>query len=376
MPSGGGEHLNPALKAEMQKSLLRWAGDNLRRLPWRATPRNPYHVWVSEIMLQQTRVDTVTPYFTRWLERFPDVQTLAAAPMDDVLKSWEGLGYYARARNLHAAAKAIVSDHGGNVPDSRSALQHLPGVGRYTAGAILSIAFGQNEPVLDGNVRRVLSRMFAVDKPNRARLDSLLWQIAEALLPRGKAGMFNEALMELGATVCSPRAPMCAECPWAFACAARKEGRQEAYPARVRRPAIPHYNVTAAVIWKNPSEFLVAQRAAIGLLGGLWEFPGGKVEPGESLQDCLRREILEELGVRIVVGDSLTVVKHAYTHFRITLHAFYARIADGEPDPSAIGCADWRWIRLAEVQALAFSAADLRILDALHGLSSPFGGSA
>jgi A/G-specific adenine glycosylase len=376
MPSGGAEHFNPALIAELQRSLLRWAEGHLRRLPWRATPRNPYHVWVSEIMLQQTRVDTVTPYFTRWVERFPDVQTLAAAPIDDVLKAWEGLGYYARARNLRAAAKTIVSDHGGNVPDSRAALQRLPGVGRYTAGAILSIAFGQNEPVLDGNVRRVLSRMFAVEEPNRTRLDSLLWKIAEVLLPLGSAGLFNEALMELGATVCLPRAPLCAGCPWAFACAARKEGRQEEFPARVRRPATPHYEVTAAVIWKNPSEFLVAQRAASGLLGGLWEFPGGKVEPGESLEDCLRREILEELGVRIVVGDRLTVVKHAYTHFRITLYAFHTRIVDGEPDPRAIGCADWRWIHLAEAQGLAFSAADLRILDALRGLSSPFDGSA
>lgn len=376
MPSGGAEHLDPARKAELQQSLLRWAEGHLRRLPWRATPRNPYHVWVSEIMLQQTRVDTVTPYFTCWLERFPDVQTLAAAPMDAVLKAWEGLGYYARARNLHAAAKAIVSNHGGNVPDSRAALQRLPGVGRYTAGAILSIAFGQDEPVLDGNVRRVLSRAFALSEPNRVRLDSLLWKAAEMLLPHGSAGLFNEALMELGATICSPRAPMCAGCPWAFACAARNEGSQEAFPAPVRHPAIPHYDVTAAVIWKTHSEFLVAQRAASGLLGGLWEFPGGKVESGESLEDCLQREILEELGVRIVVGDGLTVVRHAYTHFRITLHAFHARIHDGEQEPACVGCADWRWIRLAEAQMLAFSAADLRILDALRGLSSPFDGSA
>ena len=342
MPAEIQLHIELAALAQLQRSLLAWAEANLRRRPWRTTPRDPYGVWISEIMLQQTRVETVVPYFTRWMERFPDVQALAAAPLDDALKAWEGLGYYARARNLHAAAQVVVSRHGGRLPASRAALQALPGVGRYTAGAILSIAFGQDEPVLDGNVRRVLSRAWALDEPSRARLDSSLWRLAGMLLPRGEAGLFNEALMELGATVCLPRAPLCAECPWAFACTARKEGRQEAYPTRQLRRKTPHYDVTAAVIWNDQGGFLAAQRAADGLLGGLWEFPGGKVEPGESQEDCLRREILEELGVRIHVGERLTVVKHAYTHFRITLHAFHARIAEGEREPRGL----WRLPRL------------------------------
>jgi A/G-specific adenine glycosylase len=369
VPLDVSEHICPEVTRELRRSLLQWAQKNLRPLPWRTTPRDPYRVWISEIMLQQTRVETVVPYFTRWMERFPYVQALAAASLDEVLKAWEGLGYYARARNLHSAAKAIVSIYCGLLPDSREALQRLPGVGRYTTGAILSIAFGQDEPLLDGNVRRVLSRLCAVDEPSRARLDRALWRLAEALLPRGEAGPFNEALMELGATVCAPRTPLCAECPWAFACAAHAQGRQDAFPPRQARPKIPHYDVTAAVIWGSPTTFLVAQRAANGLLGGLWEFPGGKVELGESLEDCLQREILEELGVRIRVGDRLTVVKHAYTHFRITLHAFHARIAEGEPEPRAIDCADWRWIGLDEASSLAFSAADLRVLQALRQLA-------
>ena len=358
---------------ELQGALLKWAADHLRPLPWRTTPRDPYRVWISEVMLQQTRVETVVPYFERWMQRFPDVQALAHAPLDDVLKAWEGLGYYARARHLHAAAQQIVAAHGGQVPADAEALRRLPGVGRYTAGAILSIAFGRDEPALDGNIRRVLSRAFAVAEPSRARLDAALWRLARALLPSGRAGAFNEALMELGATVCTPRSPLCAQCPWAFACAAFAAGQQALFPHRPARKQTPHYDVTAAVIWREPGVFLIAQRNAEGLLGGLWEFPGGKVEPGESLEDCLRREILEELGVRIRVGERLTVVRHAYSHFRITLHAFHAWMEGGEPEPRAIGCAAWRWIRLDEAASLAFSAADLRILDALRAESQAGG---
>lgn len=356
------------LVERLQRALLKWVANHLRLLPWRAEPRDPYKVWISEVMLQQTRVETVSPYFERWLERFPDVNALASALLDDVLKAWEGLGYYARARNLHLAAKEIAAKYGGAIPCARRELARLPGIGRYTAGAILSIAFGQDEPVLDGNVRRVLSRLYAISEDSSREQDESLWRLAGLLLPTGRAGEFNEAMMELGATVCTPRTPLCAECPWAFACAARAQGRQEDFPPRRARKKTPHYDVTAAIIWNGDGRFLVAQRAANGLLGGLWEFPGGKVEPGEPLEDCLRREIAEELGLDIRVGDPLTVVKHAYTHFRITLHAFHARALQGQPQ--AIGCAAWRWIWLEEAAELAFSAADLRILDALRKMSS------
>ncbi|MGB9593325.1 MAG: A/G-specific adenine glycosylase, partial [Anaerolineae bacterium] len=207
---------HPAPYAQLQTALLDWAAGHLRPLPWRTAPRDPYRVWISEVMLQQTRVETVVPYFERWMRLFPNARALALAPLDDVLKAWEGLGYYARARNLHRAAQEIVAVHGGQVPNDAEALRRLPGVGRYTAGAILSIAFGCDEPALDGNIRRVLSRVFAVAESSRARLDGALWQLARALLPTGRAGEFNEALMELGATMCTPRNPLCPQCPWAF----------------------------------------------------------------------------------------------------------------------------------------------------------------
>ncbi len=359
----------PAQYAQLQSALLEWAGGHLRPLPWRTTPRDPYRVWVSEVMLQQTRVETVAPYFERWMRQFPGVRALALASLDDVLKAWEGLGYYARARNLHKAAREIVAAHGGHLPDDAEALGRLPGIGRYTAAAILSIAFGRDEPALDGNIRRVLSRAFAVAESSRARLDAALWGLARALLPPGRAGVFNEALMELGATVCTPRNPQCPQCPWAFACVAYAQGAQALFPPRMIRKRTPHYDVTAAVIWREPGVFLIARRNAEGLLGGLWEFPGGKVEPGESLEDCLRREIREELGVRIRVGERLTVIRHAYSHFRITLHVFHAWMEDGEPEPQALDCAAWRWIRLDEADSVAFSAADLRVLDALRRVS-------
>ncbi len=356
--------LDAERRQHLQSSLLRWAKHNLRPFPWRTDQRDPYAVWVSEVMLQQTRAETAAPYFRRWLERFPDVRALATACLDEVLKAWEGLGYYGRARNLHAAARILMSEHGGEIPQTRRALESLPGIGRYTAGAILSIAFGQDEPVLDGNVRRVLSRLLAIGEASPSKQDALLWEAAGLLLPRGRAREFNEALMELGATVCTPRSPLCPDCPWRDICIARAEDRQEEFPPKWPRKKTPHYHVTAAVIYDDQGRFLVAQRPTAGMLGGLWEFPGGKVEPGESLRECLRREIAEELVVSIAVGERLTVVKHAYSHFRITLHAFLAQILDGTPQ--AVGCAAWRWIRLAEADALAFSAADRRILDVLR----------
>ena len=208
--------------------LLRWATKNLRDLPWRVEPRDPYRVWVSEIMLQQTQVVTVIPYFRRFTERFPTVQALAAAPLDDVLKLWEGLGYYARARNLHRAARKVVAEFEGRLPDTVEELSQLPGIGRYTLGAIASIAFGRDAPVVDGNVKRVLCRVYAIrGDARRPAVQKKLWALAEANLPKGKAGRWNEAMMELGATVCTPRSPRCDECPLAGVCRARALGIQE-----------------------------------------------------------------------------------------------------------------------------------------------------
>jgi A/G-specific adenine glycosylase len=343
--------------------LLRWAARNLRELPWRIEPRRAYRVWVSEIMLQQTQVVTVIPYFSRFMECFPTVQALAEAPLGDVLKLWEGLGYYSRARNLHRAAQKVVSEFGGRLPDTIEGLSELPGIGRYTAGAIASLAFGRDAPVVDGNVKRVLARLYAVRGDVRLpQVERKLWELAELNLPHGKAGRWNEAMMELGATVCTPRSPRCGECPFAMVCRARALDIQEELPKRAAKKRTPHYDVTAAIIRKR-NQVLIAQRPLGGMLGGLWEFPGGKRERGETLEECLRREIKEELDIEIEVGELVTQVQHAYTHFRITLHAFECRLQQGRP--RALQVADWRWVWLDELNEFAFAVTDRKIIAVL-----------
>jgi len=346
--------------------LLRWAEKHLRDLPWRVEPRDPYRVWVSEIMLQQTQVSTVIPYFHRFTEHFPTVQVLAAAPLDSVLKRWEGLGYYARARHLHRAAREVVAEFDGRLPETVEELSKLPGIGRYTAGAIASIAFGHDAPVVDGNVKRVLCRIYAIRGDTRQpAIQKKLWTLAEANLPKGKAGRWNEAMMELGATICLPRSPRCDKCPLARVCRARELGIQDKLPTKATKKRLPHYDVTAAVICKR-GRVLIAQRPVGGMLGGLWEFPGGKREHGESLEECLRREIREELGIKIEVGQPVTQVEHTYTHFRITLHAFECRFVNGRP--RAIQVADWRWVRFDELDDFAFAVTDHKIIQALRTL--------
>jgi len=355
---------------EIARLLVLWHDAHQRDLPWRPTragTRDPYAVLVSEMMLQQTRVEAVIDYFTRWMERFPTLEALAAAELDSVLKQWEGLGYYARARNLHRTAQALVSRHAGIFPRSRVDLLALPGIGPYTAGAILSMAFGLAEPLLDGNVIRVLSRLADVDEPVDATpVRKQLWAMAGEVVQAaaaGDAGVLNEALMELGATVCTPRAPRCMICPLAQHCRAQSRGTQHLRPVTTPRKTTPHYDVAAGVIWQGEtgrSLLLLAQRPPNGLLGGLWEFPGGKREATDvDLQATLRREIAEELAIEIQVGEAVAVVPHAFTHFRITLHAFHAQHVAGEPQ--AIGCADWRWVRVDELGNFAMGVVDRRI---------------
>jgi A/G-specific adenine glycosylase len=356
--------------------LVAWHAAHQRELPWRTAPagaRDPYAVWISEIMLQQTRVEFVIDYYQRWMARFPTVDALAAADLQTVLKAWEGLGYYARARNLHKAAQQMVAAHGGHVPGARNPLLALPGIGEYTVGAILSIAFNQPEPILDGNVKRVLSRLADIEQPvNETATLKLLWQLARAVVEAaepGHAGACNEAIMELGALLCTPTNPRCLICPLHEHCAAAAHGTQHERPVIPPKKQTPHYDVAAGIIWQGEpyaSKLLIAQRPPDGMLGGLWEFPGGKLEAQDAdLRACLQREIREELALEIAVGAQLTTVKHAYTHFRITLHAFHARHISGEPQ--AIGVADWRWIELAELDAFPFPVTDQKIIGALRG---------
>jgi len=351
----------------VQTALLAWFRRHRRDMPWRKT-RDPYAIWVSEIMLQQTQVATVKPYYVRFLEAFPDVRALASAPLDAVLKAWEGLGYYARARNLHRAAGQVTERYGGQLPRTVPELRALPGIGAYTAGAIASIAFDLDEPVLDGNVRRVLCRVFRVRGiPTEPKTERKLWSLARALIPSGKASLFNQALMDLGATICIPRDPRCLVCPIKTACQACARNEQAELPARPVRKPTPHHEIAVGIIWRN-GRILIDQRKPEGLLGGLWEFPGGKRRPDESLEACVVREVREDLGVKVKVRRPMVTVKHAYTHFRITLHAFECGYVSGRPKP--IGCAAWKWITPGELDQYAFPRANLKVIAALREAES------
>lgn len=358
----------PPPHEKIAEALLRWYAANRRDLPWRRR-RDPYAIWVAEVMLQQTRVETVIPYYERFLARFPTLQDLATAPLEEVLKVWEGLGYYARARHLHRAARTLVQEYGGSFPQTLSEWRRLPGVGSYIAAAVLSIAFGQDLPAIDGNGVRVLARLFAVEEdPRRPAGRRRLEALAERLLPRGQAGDFNQALMDLGATLCTPKAPRCSACPLQAFCAAFRQGDPEAFPVRAPRRSLPHYDVTAGVI-QDGDRVLIAQRPLEGMLGGLWEFPGGKVEPGESLEECLKRELREELGIEVEVLEPMMTLRHAYTHMRITLHVFRCRWMGGTLQP--IGCADARWVRIEELDRYPFPNTDRQIVERLKGEGVP-----
>lgn len=347
----------------LARALLRWWGRHGRDLPWRRRS-DPYAVWVSEIMLQQTRVATVGGYYERFLDAFPTVQDLAQADEQSVLKAWEGMGYYARARNLHAAARLVVAQHDGRLPESSDELRGLPGIGRYTAAAIASIAFGHDEAVLDGNVTRVICRLFRVRQdPRKAATRRKLIVLAQALILPRKAGLINQALMDLGATVCTPRNPQCDRCPLRSHCVARARGERDRLPLKPPRKPLPHYDVAVAVIRKR-GRVLIDRRKPDGLLGGLWEFPGGKPLPGESLQDALVREVKEELGIDVSPVAPLVSVRHAYSHFRVTLHAFVCRHRRGRC--RAIACTDFKWVPPDQLDDYPFPKATHKIIAALR----------
>jgi len=353
----------PYTRRAFAARLLAWYATHKRDLPWRHDTHDPYRVWISETLLQQTQVVTAIPYYERFLARFPDVHALAAANLDDVLKVWEGAGYYARARHLHRAAREIVARLGGRIPSTVDELLTLPGIGRYTAGAIASIAFNCDAPVLDGNTTRVLCRYFNIANDSKAsQTQKELWRLAEELLPHGRAGDFNQALMELGATICTPRNPQCAACPLSRGCAARRLGIQANLPTKRKKKKLPHHQVAVGVIWKR-NKMLIARRFEKELLGGLWEFPGGHRKRGEALAQCVAREVCEELGIEVAVGEEFAVVEHAYSHFRITLHAFHCRWLRGRP--RALGCAAWKWVSPRELSRYAFPAANRKVIENL-----------
>lgn len=353
----------PTVQRAFRRDLVAWFARHRRELPWRVN-RTPYRVWMSELMLQQTRADQATPYFERFMRKFPSLASLAKAPRGEVLKLWEGLGYYSRAVRAHETARWIMKERGGRFPDTYEEILALPGVGPYTAAAVASLAFGLDHAVLDGNVIRVLARVFAVGEASdlpavRKRMQAWL----DRLLPVGRAGEFNEAMMELGALVCTPGKPDCDVCPLRKICRAHAEGRETAYPVRKAKKAVPHKQVGAGVIIDDRGRILVAQRKETSMLGGLWEFPGGGVEPGETLPQCIARELKEELDLDVRVGPHLITVRHAFSHFTMDLHAYWVRVDRGQP--KAIHCADFAWTDRKGIKRYALPKADLKILAAL-----------
>ena len=346
----------------LRRSLLDWYQRHGRELPWRNT-RDPYKIWVSEIMLQQTQVNTVIPYYMRWLQKFPTVETLAQADQQIVLKAWQGLGYYARARNLHRAAQVLVEKHDGQFPTNLDAAMQLPGIGRTTAGGILSAAFELPTAILDGNVKRVLARLIGLSHPPN-RIQKQLWKVSETLLDPVYSRDFNQGIMDLGATICTPKDPICDGCPWQNDCRAYHLNLQSTLPMIEKRSPLPHKNIGVAVIRNNAGQILIDRRRQEGLLGGMWEFPGGKIEPNETVEECIQREIQEELGIDIQVGDHLITVDHAYSHFRVTLNVHHCQYQSGEPKP--IECDEIRWVTLDEIQAYPFPKANEKIIEALQ----------
>jgi len=314
-------------------------------------------------MLQQTQVKQVESYYYRFIAQFPTIESLAEAPSQKVLKAWEGMGYYGRARNLQKAARILVNRFEGKIPANLEELLKLPGIGRSTAGAILSLSYDQPVPVLDGNIRRVLIRFFyIIQDPGKPNTVKKLWEISQHILPPKRPGLFNEALMELGALICTPKHPDCVHCPVKMGCQGFGTGHPASLPIKSPKKQIPHFDVTAAVI-RNNKKILITQRPEKGLLGGLWEFPGGKKESEESLEGCLKREIREELNIDIEVGERFLQVRHAYTHFRITLHCFFCRKLKGRITPN--GVMDYHWVYPKELDRFPFPRADQKVIEYL-----------
>ena len=353
-----------ALPPIVARLLLEWYQHHRRQLPWRGDP-DPYHVWLSEVMLQQTQVATVKSYYRRWLERFPTISHVARASQDQILKAWEGLGYYRRARQFHSACRTIEHDHAGQFPTDPETFRQLPGVGPYTFAAVRSICFGDPLPAVDGNLRRVLARLVQAPETGPA-LTRVAGRILAPLL-HTRPGDMNQAIMDLGATLCTPQKPLCPQCPLSGHCGAYLSGHVDRYPRREARKPIPLVPVAVGVVWRG-DQLLICRRPSEGLLGGLWEFPGGKLEPGESSAQAVRRELMEEVGLAVEVGPLIATVRHAYTHFAITLDAYHCFYTDGQARP--LGCTQVKWVHLQELSNYPFPKANHKLFPLLKNPSA------
>lgn len=342
--------------SDFSSHLLKWYQDHKRQMPWRDEP-DPYKIWISEIMLQQTRVDQATPYFRNFISLFPTVYDLAKADQQEVLKAWEGLGYYSRARNLHSAAKMVVKELDGKLPASYDEIIKLKGIGPYTAAAVTSIAFNKPNAVVDGNVIRVLTRYFGIEEDTRsAKTRNKVQEFASDLIDEDRPGDFNQALMELGSEVCTPANPDCNKCPVQAGCVAFKIAKTDVIPYKSPAKKKPHHTIGVGIIENKNGKLLIALRPENAMLGGLWEFPGGKQKDGEHIQQTIERELHEELGVKVKAYKELMSLKHTYSHFSITMHAWFCTLIAGTPKPNE--SQEVRWVTRDELEQYPFPKAN------------------
>lgn len=309
-------------RTSFSRGLTGWYKKSARRLPWRET-RDPYKIWISEVMLQQTTVNAVIPYYEKWIKTFPTVKALKNAPLQEILKTWQGLGYYQRAKNLHKAAQTICTEHGRKLPGDPQQLRQLPGFGPYTTGAVASIAFDLPCTIIDANVRRVVMRLLALGGYADTSQDQRIEKFLQKAIPRKNAGTFNQALMELGALICRNREPLCLLCPVKAHCTAYRKGIQEIIP-KPRKRIIQDLDVAIGILQRG-NKYLVQKRPSKGLLADLWEFPGGKIEKRETPQEALKRELKEELDIEVTSSRYLMNVQHFYTKFRVNLRVFHCQ---------------------------------------------------
>lgn len=348
----------------LQDALLHWFAENSRDLPWRRSYL-PYHIWISEIMLQQTQMDRVVVYFNRWIERFPDIASLAKAQEQEILRLWEGLGYYSRAKNLHKTAKLLCLLHEGALPEDYAALLQLPGIGRYTAGAIMSLAFNRNYPIVDANVERLFARLFNLAAPVKEKhAHAFIWQKAAELIPEGKARFFNQSLMELGALVCLPRSPRCDACPIHDHCEAFAQEVVGERPVAGKAQEIIPITMVSGVLG-HQGKIYIQKRLPDDVWPNLWEFPGGRIEEGETPEQALVREYREETGFVIQGLKKITTIRHSFTKYRVTLHCYHCRLQGNGTEPILHAAQEYRWAKLEELEHFAFPAPHRRLITRL-----------
>ena len=371
----GSQAMSPDSHRWLRTALLTWWQQQGRHwIPWKLRPDgsaaadgealDPYPIWVAEIMLQQTQLQVVLPYWQRWMAAFPTLEALAAASEHDVLLQWQGLGYYSRARRLQQGAQLLVTAGGSDSwPRDLESWTALPGIGRSTAGSIVSSAFDQPQAILDGNVKRVLTRLIASPRPP-ARDLARLWQLSAQLLDAQRPRAFNQALMDLGASLCTPRNPSCGACPWQKRCAAYAAGTPTAYPVKEAPRDLPFQVIGVGLVFNAAGQVLIDQRLNEGLLGGMWEFPGGKQEPNEPIEATIARELREELAIEARVNEQLIVVDHAYSHKRLRFVVHLCQWLSGQPQPLA--SQQVRWVEPSDLSSYPFPAANARIIAALN----------